>query len=70
MKMTTYQIETGKITIWTLFDAQGYITNNGVEVEHYSDGTTRINATVHATDSLTVTESRIESHNGGWYLER
>jgi hypothetical protein len=56
--------------MWTLFDAQGYITKNGVEVQHYPDGTTRINASLHATDDLVVSENRIESKKAGWYLER
>lgn len=63
-------IITGKITIWTLFGDDGYITKNGVEVQHYDDGTTRLNSSVHITDELIITETRIESINGGWYLER
>jgi hypothetical protein len=59
-----------KITIWTLFDAQGYIVRNGVEVQHYEDGTTRINATLHVTDDLEISETQINSKNGGWYLKQ
>lgn len=56
--------------MWQLFDAQGYIVRNGVDVQHYEDGTTRINATLHRTDDLIVTDNRIESRNAGWYLIR
>lgn len=63
-------VEFGKVTTWTLFDADGYIQKNGVDVQHYEDGTTRINASLHATDELTISANRIESHNAGWYLTR
>ena len=60
----------GKANVWTLFDAQGYITKNGVEVQQYDDGTTRINATLHATEDLEIGENRISSKKAGWYLVR
>lgn len=63
-------VEYNKETIWTLFNADGYIDKNGVEVEHYPHGITRINATQHATDELIITENRIETTKAGWYLER
>jgi hypothetical protein len=56
--------------MWTLFDSQGYIVKNAVEVRHYEDGTTRINATLHETANLIILDSRIESKLAGWYLER
>jgi len=54
---------------WTLFNSQGYIEKNGCEVEHYIDGTTRVNGTLHATDDfLSITENRVDF--GSWYLEK
>ncbi len=63
-------IEYNKETIWTLFNSDGYIEKNGVEVMHYPLGITRINATQHATDELIIYENRIETTKAGWYLER
>lgn len=54
---------------WNLYDADGYVSKRGVEVEHYADGTTRINGTLHATDHFVkVSNTKIDS--GSWYLER
>jgi len=54
---------------WTLFNAQGYIEKHGCEIEHYADGTTRVNATLHATDEFaSITDKRVDF--GSWYLER
>ena len=63
--MITFDTTTG----WTLYDAQGYIQKNGCEVQHYEDGTTRINATLHRTcDFAEISDVRIDF--GSWYLER
>ena len=54
---------------WTLFNARGYIEKHGCEIEHYADGTTRGNATLHATDEFaSITNKRVDF--GSWYLER
>ena len=59
-----------KQTIWTLMKSDGYVDKHGVEVVHYEHGITRINSTQHITEDLVITDDKIQSKNGGWYLVR
>ena len=57
-------------TDWSLYDIGGYLQSHGVEVQDVGEGVIRINGTQHRADDLVISEDRIDSKVGGWYLLR